>query len=161
MCSKMPWILSVKATSHSRATTCTCVCHESALTYKTLLVPVAFVVEALTAGVRKAQRTSCLKQTRIQRKELISHCSVYMATIQRVIREPNCTFYSWCTAPCRLSSVRLKWQTGFTRNLHIYLRNDTSQAWQSGTSDSFPLCALVSRWVITRLSWFGLNGGAV
>lgn len=53
------------------------------------------------------------------------------------------------------------WHTSFTHNLHIYLRNNTSQAWQSGTPDPFSHCVLVSQWVITRLSWFGLKGNAV
>lgn len=36
------------------------------------------------------------------------------------------------------------WHTGSTHNLHIYLKNNTSQAWQSGTPDPFSLSVLWS-----------------
>lgn len=119
----------------------------------------------------EAKSTSCFVQTRIHRNNLISCFSpvpmILYCTYSSNHRRPYLYILyivqSFTKIPRDLTREEGKhnWHTSFTHNLHIYLRNNTSQAWQSGTLDPFSRCALVSQWVITRLSWFGLKGGAV
>lgn len=77
-----------------------------------------------------------------------SSCSFLYCMYSSNRKRTSCTFYSLYIASHRIPSGLAKevgkhnWHTGFTHNLHIYLRNNTSQAWQSGTPDPFSLCAL-------------------
>lgn len=84
---------------------------ESALTYKTLVVPKQFDCWAAL----EAQSTSCFVRTKM-------HCLFYIAHIHQMARDYSvCTLYSVCIASHRFQVVLLKkWESIIgTQALHI------------------------------------------